>query len=63
MKKNTISITIDTGNAAFDNDSDGNWESEVASILKTASEKLQDGHRDFKLYDSNGNAVGRVLAK
>lgn len=63
MAKNTIRIEIDTGNAAFDNEGDGNYEYEVARILQTASEKLQDGHREFALYDTNGNKVGKVVAK
>jgi hypothetical protein len=63
MKKNSISITIDTGNAAFDEEGGNGYAFEVAAILKTASEKLQDGHREFKLYDTNGNHVGKVVAK
>lgn len=63
MAKHTIRIEIDTGNAAFDNDGDGNYEAEVARILQTASEKLQDGYREFSLFDSNGNKVGKVVAK
>lgn len=57
----TIRIEIDTGNAAFDNEGDGNWEFEVAAILQTASERLQNGERDFTLRDSNGNKVGSVI--
>jgi hypothetical protein len=61
MKNGTVRLTLDTGNAAFDNDGDGNWEYEVAAILKTASERLQNGERDFTLLDSNGNKVGSVI--
>jgi hypothetical protein len=57
----TVRLTLDTGNAAFDNDGDGNWEYEVAAIFQKASERLQDGERDFTLFDSNGNRVGSVI--
>lgn len=57
----TVRLTLDTGNAAFDNDGDGNWEFEVARIMQHASERLQNGERDFTLRDSNGNKVGSVI--
>lgn len=57
-----VIIRFDTDNAAFDEDNNG-FAYEVAAILKTASEKLQDGHRNFKLYDTNGNHVGIVVVK
>lgn len=55
-----IRLELDTGNAAFDNEGDGNWESEVARILQVASERLQNGEQDFTLRDINGNKVGFV---
>lgn len=61
MKNGTVRLVLDTGNAAFDNDGDGNWEMEVANIFREASERLQNGERDFTLRDSNGNKVGSVI--
>lgn len=52
-----VNITIDTGNAAFD---DGNREAEVARILREAADKIEAGYEDFGLYDFNGNKVGNV---
>lgn len=54
-----VTIEFDTGNAAFEDD----WEGEVAFVLAQAREKLialgpEEGGR--KLYDSNGNKVGTV---
>jgi hypothetical protein len=52
-----IRITIDTGNAAFD---DGNREAEVARILRAAADRIEAGAEDFSLRDFNGNTVGHV---
>ncbi len=62
-----IQITIDTGNAAFEDNGSGN---EVASILEDLAahfrgigtgpaEDISGKH----LYDSNGNEVGRAWAR
>lgn len=61
MKNGTVRLTLDTGNAAFDSEGDGNWEEEVANIFREASERLRNGERDFTLRDSNGNKVGSVI--
>lgn len=52
-----VTLTIDTGNAAFD---DGNREAEVARILREAADKIEAGYEDFTLRDYNGNKVGTV---
>lgn len=52
-----VRITIDTGNAAFD---DGNREAEVARILREAADRIEAGAEDFTLRDINGNKVGSV---
>ncbi len=48
-------VKIETGNAAFDNDSD-----EVARILRELADKIcEDGcYQTIKLRDINGNTVG-----
>ena len=58
-KMEKIEITIETGNAAFDDEP----ATEIARILrKLADEFEQFGHSQFsKLYDLNGNACGRVV--
>jgi len=52
-------ITINQGNQAFDN----NREIETARILKDIAGKIQSGHTDFSIRDSNGNTVGKVETK
>lgn len=52
-----VTLTINTGNAAFD---DGNREAEVARILREAADKIEAGYEDFTLRDYNGNKVGTV---
>lgn len=61
----TITITINTDNAAFE---DSGWTLETARILREAARRIQ--HNDpeetedsFNLYDINGNTVGRVEVK
>ena len=50
-----LTIEIETGNEAF---ADGNEAAELARILREAARKIQRGHTEFKLRDSNGNHVG-----
>lgn len=56
----TIRLTLDTGNAAFDNDGDGDYDAEVARIFREAADRLERGEQDFTLRDINGNKVGSV---
>ena len=56
----TIRLTIDTGNAAFDSESGGDYGEEVARILGEAAAKILEGQTDFTLRDWNGNKVGSV---
>jgi len=49
-------LTIDTGNAAFN---EGMAGQELARILRTAAEALENGARTAPLRDVNGNRVGR----
>lgn len=51
----TFLLKIETDNAAF---ADGNAASEVARILRETATKIESGHTDGKLRDSNGNTVG-----
>jgi len=48
-------LTIRTANAAFE---DGSAE-EVARILRTVADALENGTRAAPLHDINGNQVGR----
>ena len=50
-----LTIEIETGNEAF---ADGNEAAELARILREAARKIQRGHTEFKLRDSDGNRVG-----
>ncbi len=53
-----LSITIQTDNAAFE----GDPSVELARILADYAASLErESLRDRKLYDINGNPVGRVL--
>jgi hypothetical protein len=58
----TLHLSIDMGNAAFDESETG----EVARILRRLATSLEntrhtiDAYDDEKLYDINGNRVGRV---
>ncbi|MGU3583057.1 hypothetical protein ACLBYD_07655 [Rhodococcus sp. C26F] len=49
-------VTIDTGNAAFDGDG---MATELARILRTVADALEDGHTSGVARDHNGNTVGR----
>jgi len=53
--RNTFSISIDTGNAAFEDDAGA----EVARILRDVATALERGTRGAPLHDINGNRVGR----
>lgn len=55
----TITITINTDNAAFADDKRG----EVLRILADWIANGQRGILAAKLYDRNGNSVGRVTLK
>lgn len=53
-----ITITIQTGNAAFE---DGNSGSEVARILRKYADRIEHDEPDrCNLLDVNGNTVGQV---
>ncbi len=68
----SVTITIRTGNAAFQNDMSGTLDPgpELARILRNAANLLEDknqtpeswGKSDclFRLYDANGNHVGEI---
>ncbi len=65
---NTIVITIETGNAAF-NDPDGinGRGPEVARILRDAARRIEnlnfpDADEPFPLFDINGNVVGAMAS-
>lgn len=51
-------LEIDTGNAAFDNDGDGDRHGEVARILRELADRIEAGNRNGQIYDVNGNHVG-----
>jgi hypothetical protein len=57
-----ITITIKTGNAAFQ---DGNKNYELARILKEVVKKLENGYdpEDIYIMDINGNNVGKMEEK
>lgn len=52
-----IKLIIHTGNAAFD---EGQKDLEVARILEEVAERVERRNLDLKLYDLNGNSVGRL---
>jgi len=54
-----LTITIDTGNAAFEDDAGA----ECARILRDAATALERGTRGAPLHDYNGNRVGRFDLK
>jgi len=56
----TFTITIETGNAAFD---DGNEGNEVARILREAADRAEMGSTATPLRDYNGNVVGRMTVQ
>jgi hypothetical protein len=51
-----FSLEIECENAAFADEP----ASEIAAILRKAAFEVERGNDDFKLYDMNGNAVGRA---
>jgi hypothetical protein len=52
-----FTIKFETEGAAFSEDS-GYPESEAVWVLKGLIAKVEDGYRDGKLLDSNGNKIG-----
>ncbi len=48
----------DMGNDAFAG-GDCDCDTEVARILRQAAENIEFGKRNFRIYDANGNHVGR----
>lgn len=60
MKDGKLTITIETGNAAFDNPRDlMAREHEIAMILDRLVMRLRNGQvHDHKLHDVSGNVVG-----
>lgn len=52
-----LSLTIETGNAAFE---DEGLENEVGRILAAAASKVEEAELYFSLRDINGNTVGRL---
>jgi hypothetical protein len=57
----TITITLDTNNAAFDNDRVSRAHTEVARLVGQVANWFDtDGPHDGPLYDYNGNHVGDV---
>jgi len=59
MKK--VTITINTVNAAFEDA--GRPSLEVARILRELSMKFDSGAIPQKIYDANGNVVGKCVVK
>lgn len=57
-----VRIEIQTENAAFCRDFDGRHEPgpEIARILRRLADDYEGDKAPEKLYDANGNAVGRV---
>lgn len=53
-----FSLTLDTDNAAFE---DGLTGHEVARILRSAADRLEQGEDSGQLRDVNGNTVGSYL--
>lgn len=52
-----VRITIDTGNAAFEDEP----ASEIARILRKIAEDFESGAQPTLVRDSNGNRVGEVV--
>lgn len=52
-----ITLTINTGNSAFDGE---NCEREVARILRDLADKIEGGREPESVMDYNGNKVGKV---
>lgn len=51
-------ITIETDNAAFGED-EGGAGPEVARILREVADKVENGAAGGRVFDFNGNGVGR----
>ncbi len=60
----TITITIDTGNAAFQDDETSVFDNESTEVIRILRDWLSHGsalRADVRpLYDYNGNKVGRI---
>jgi hypothetical protein len=57
----TITIRIDTDNAAFDDDKASGAHTEIARLLAGIAARFDtDGPHDGPLMDINGNTVGTV---
>ena len=52
-----VKIEIKTSNEAFQ---DGNFNYELAKILKELADKIENGYEPEKIMDSNGNTVGKI---
>ena len=61
---NKITITIETGNAAF-GETPGEATTEIGRILRKYARQIEDdpSYIDRVLADSNGNKVGRVVVE
>ncbi len=59
----TITIKIDTGNAAFEDDRDREVFRIVAQWLNNAERLNMLSKASSTLYDVNGNSVGKVVVK
>lgn len=54
-----LTVTIETGNAAFHDDESGEPSGhEAARILRELADRLEAGATDGKVRDYNGNTVG-----
>lgn len=54
-RKTELTLTFDTGNAAFD---DGNGPAEAARILRKIAAAVADEYDEGVIHDANGNRVG-----
>ena len=58
--KNRFTVSVDTGNAAFD---DGEEGAELARILRDLADRIESRacvSGSFRLFDINGNPVGEA---
>ena len=60
MATEHITIKIETGNAAFDEECGGSPTHEIARILRDLADRFEDGTPPEYLRDVNGNRVGTV---
>ncbi|MEV4575958.1 hypothetical protein AB0K16_22200 [Nonomuraea jabiensis] len=52
-------MEFSTGNAAFDDENDGNSSEEITFILQNVIDKVADGRTSGSILDSNGNRIGQ----